>query len=187
MGMTAAEKIVARTSGRDFLIRVEDLDRVRPGAMERQLDDPRRLGLTWDEGIDLTPDGMLTERGDNGPYTQSKRGAFYREYLERMLADGTAYWCYCTKEELDAGRAKLLETGGDDDGVADALRDAGADHPGHGAGGRGDDGEVDLAIAVGVPVVGQHGDVHRGVFRRAGDAAGATARRGRRWRRRPRL
>ncbi|MDJ0429147.1 glutamate--tRNA ligase family protein, partial [Rhodococcus fascians] len=38
--------LFARTSGRDFLIRVEDLDRVRPGSMERQLDDLRRLGLT---------------------------------------------------------------------------------------------------------------------------------------------
>ena len=40
--------LFARSTGRDFLLRIEDLDRVRPGSEERQLDDLRAIGIDWD-------------------------------------------------------------------------------------------------------------------------------------------
>ena len=98
--------IFAKKHDGSFILRNEDTD------PERSLEEHAHeiviglkwLGLTWDEGIDLAQDGTLTERGDKGPYTQSKRAPLYREHLERLLEEGAAYWCYCTKEELETAR-----------------------------------------------------------------------------------
>ncbi|MCX6475432.1 tRNA glutamyl-Q(34) synthetase GluQRS [Rhodococcus sp. (in: high G+C Gram-positive bacteria)] len=76
--------LFARTSGRDFLIRVEDLDRVRPGAMERQLDDLRRLGLTWDGPVVL----------------QSHRLPLYHKAIDQLRERDLTYPCFCTRKEI---------------------------------------------------------------------------------------
>jgi glutamyl-tRNA synthetase len=59
-------------------------------------DSLRWLGLTWDEGPDVG--------GPHGPYRQSERTEIYREHADLLLANGTAYRCFCTAEELDAVR-----------------------------------------------------------------------------------
>src|SRR5215212_3422147 len=74
----------ARRSGRDFLIRIEDLDRVRPGAEQRQLDDLRALGLDW----------------DGTPVRQSDRLDLYAAAITRLRADGLVYECFCTRREI---------------------------------------------------------------------------------------
>ncbi|WP_159539594.1 tRNA glutamyl-Q(34) synthetase GluQRS [Aeromicrobium sp. 9AM] len=74
----------ARRSGREFLIRVEDLDRVRPGAEQRQLDDLRTLGLDWD-GV---------------PVHQSGRLDLYDAAIARLDRDGRVYECFCTRREI---------------------------------------------------------------------------------------
>src|SRR5215469_4583357 len=83
----------ARAGGGAFVMRVEDLDRARvqPGAEAQQLDDLRWLGLDWDEGPD--------RGGPFAPYRQSERIDRYREAAARLLQQGDAYRCYCTKEE----------------------------------------------------------------------------------------
>lgn len=89
----------ARAHGGQFILRIEDTDRVRSTqASERAiLDSLRWLGLTWDEGPDIG--------GPHGPYRQSERGDVYREHCDRLLETGHAFRCFCTSERLDALRA----------------------------------------------------------------------------------
>ncbi|MDQ2847924.1 MAG: glutamate--tRNA ligase [Actinomycetota bacterium] len=84
----------ARKRGGRFLLRIEDTDRVRFQAdSEQQLYDTLHwLGLNWDEGPDIG--------GPCEPYRQSKRLDTYRPYIEQLLADGHAYYCWCTPERL---------------------------------------------------------------------------------------
>lgn len=84
----------ARRHGGQFLLRIEDTDRERSTkqseeAIFRAL---RWLGLDWDEGPDVG--------GPCGPYRQSERSATYREHCEKLVANGTAYRCFCTEERL---------------------------------------------------------------------------------------
>ena len=76
--------LFARSTGRAFLVRPEDLDRARPGAAERQLEDLRALGLDWD--------------GD--PVRQTDRRALYDAAIERLVADGRTFECFCTRREI---------------------------------------------------------------------------------------
>ncbi|MET0448553.1 MAG: tRNA glutamyl-Q(34) synthetase GluQRS, partial [Aeromicrobium sp.] len=82
--------LCARQSGRDFVMRVEDLDRVREGAEQRQLDDLTAIGLDWD-----------------GPVVrQSERARFYDAALASLAGRGLVFECFCTRREiLDAPSA----------------------------------------------------------------------------------
>lgn len=75
-------------------MRIEDLDlpRVRPGAMQRMLDDLHWLGLDWDEGPDVG--------GPYTPYMQSERQDIYAFYLQRLIDSDLVYPCYCTRAEI---------------------------------------------------------------------------------------
>ncbi|MGN2634769.1 tRNA glutamyl-Q(34) synthetase GluQRS [Nocardia takedensis] len=76
--------LFARSTGRAFLLRVEDLDRVRPGAEERQLRDLAAIGLDWD-----------------GPVVrQSERLPRYESAIDRLTAAGRTYECFCTRREI---------------------------------------------------------------------------------------
>jgi glutamyl-tRNA synthetase len=84
----------ARQQGGQFLLRVEDTDRARFQAdSEQQVYDTLRwLGLDWDEGPD--------KGGPCAPYRQSERLETYRPHVDRLLADGHAYLCWCSGERL---------------------------------------------------------------------------------------
>lgn len=92
----------ARANGGQFILRIEDTDRVRSTAASEQaiLDSLRWLGLTWDEGPDIG--------GPHGPYRQSERGEIYREHCDRLLASGDAFRCFCSSDRLDALRAEQM-------------------------------------------------------------------------------
>lgn len=81
----------ARRHGGKFVLRIEDTDIARstPEAVQAILDGMQWLGLAHDEG----------------PYYQTQRMMRYKEVIGQMLAAGTAYHCYMSKEELDALRA----------------------------------------------------------------------------------
>ncbi|RDB44120.1 glutamate--tRNA ligase [Halomonas sp. DQ26W] len=85
----------ARQHGGQFILRIEDTDRVRstPESEQMILDSLRWLGLEWDEGPDVG--------GPHGPYRQSERGDIYAEYARQLVAAGHAFKCYRTSEELD--------------------------------------------------------------------------------------
>ncbi|HZY03258.1 MAG TPA: glutamate--tRNA ligase family protein, partial [Anaeromyxobacteraceae bacterium] len=82
----------ARHAGGTFILRIEDTDRDRSTAEAVQaiLDGMRWLGLDWDEGPEVG--------GPHGPYFQMQRLDLYREYAERIIREGKAYGCTCTKE-----------------------------------------------------------------------------------------
>jgi glutamyl-tRNA synthetase len=89
--------LYARRHGGTFVLRVEDTDR------ERSTDEAVRVileGMAW---LGLTP--------DEGPFYQTKRYDRYREVIDEWLADGRAYHCYCSKEELDTMRAEQQARG----------------------------------------------------------------------------
>jgi glutamyl-tRNA synthetase len=90
--------LYARRHGGVFVLRIEDTDQERSTAesMRTILESLEWLGLDWDEGPGVG--------GPYGPYTQMERLALYREYAERLIAEGKAYRCYATKEELDVLR-----------------------------------------------------------------------------------
>ena len=86
--------LYARHMGGRFILRIEDTDRERSTeeAVGVILDGMQWLGLSYDEG----------------PYYQTQRYPRYREVLAQMLAAGSAYRCYCTKEELEQMRAAQI-------------------------------------------------------------------------------
>ena len=86
--------LYARRNGGNFILRVEDTDRER----------------STDEAVRVILDGMAWLRldADEGPYFQSRRFDRYREVLRGMLEAGTAYHCYCSKDELDALRGQQI-------------------------------------------------------------------------------
>ena len=95
--------LLARHSGGSFVLRIEDTDVARKveGALESILDGLKWLGLDWDEGPDIG--------GDYGPYFQSQRLPLYREAANRLIAQGDAYYCYCSSERLEAMRAEQVK------------------------------------------------------------------------------
>ncbi|MEX0916758.1 MAG: glutamate--tRNA ligase, partial [Candidatus Spechtbacterales bacterium] len=99
--------LFARSQGGTFVMRIEDTDteRSRPEYEENILKGLSWLGMEWDEGP--LPEGG--ERGTYGPYRQSARGELYRAYLEKMLAAGTAFYCWHTTDELQAEQAEQTE------------------------------------------------------------------------------
>jgi glutamyl-tRNA synthetase len=94
--------LYARQRGGKFVLRIEDTDRARFVATSEQMifDALRWLGIEWDEGPDVG--------GPFGPYRQSERADIYREYVQKLLENGTAYRCFCTAEELEAVRRQQV-------------------------------------------------------------------------------
>jgi glutamyl-tRNA synthetase len=88
----------ARRNGGTFILRVEDTDQGRSTkeAEAAIFEGLRWLGLDWDEGPDVG--------GPHGPYFQMERLDLYEAHAERLISEGKAFACYCTKEELDVQR-----------------------------------------------------------------------------------
>jgi glutamyl-tRNA synthetase len=88
----------ARKSGGRFILRIEDTDveRSRQSFRDELMAELRWLGLEWDEGPDIG--------GPSAPYSQAERGDFYRTLFAQLAANGDAYPCYCTAEELELSR-----------------------------------------------------------------------------------
>lgn len=97
--------LLARREGGTFLLRIEDTDLVRSTreSEENIKAALKWLGMDWDEGIDVG--------GDNGPYRQTERLDIYKEVTDRLIAEGKAYYCYCTEGELEAERQAQLARG----------------------------------------------------------------------------
>lgn len=94
--------LFARKHGGTFILRIEDTDQKRfvSGATESLIHTLHHTGLLNDEGVLLEND-TLTERGAVGPYIQSKRLEIYTQYIKELLANGRAYYCFCSTERLE--------------------------------------------------------------------------------------
>ena len=90
------EYLIAKSMGGQFVLRIEDTDQERlvEGAVDVIYRTLNQVGLKHDEGPDVG--------GDYGPYVQSKRKDLYKPYAEQLVREGKAYYCFCTKERLDA-------------------------------------------------------------------------------------
>ena len=88
----------ARHTGGQFIFRIEDTDtdRVTDEYIQAAIDTLKWLGLNWDEGPEVG--------GPYGPYLQSQRLDIYAEWAAKFLANGDAYYCYCSSEELEERR-----------------------------------------------------------------------------------
>ena len=97
--------LFARHEKGTFILRIEDTDKERskPEHEIGLIEGLHWLGIDWDEGPNLQ-DGKLISKGDYGPYRQSERIEIHKKYIAQFLAEGKAYQCYCTKEDLDAQR-----------------------------------------------------------------------------------
>lgn len=95
--------LAARSSGGTYVLRIEDTDAARSTVeFERDIiDNLHWLGISWDEGPQVAGGNDV---GPFGPYRQSQRMERYAAEAERLLADGGAYRCWCTPEELEAVR-----------------------------------------------------------------------------------
>ncbi|OGL71123.1 glutamate--tRNA ligase [Candidatus Uhrbacteria bacterium RIFCSPHIGHO2_02_FULL_53_13] len=98
---------LAKQTKGDFLLRIEDTDQSREmeGGIEHIVRTLDRVGIVADEGL-VWRDGAIVERGDRGPYVQSKRLALYRAAVGMLVAQGDAYYCFCSRERLNTIRAE---------------------------------------------------------------------------------
>ncbi len=93
---------IARQNGGQFIIRIEDTDRERyvEGAVDVIFEAMKWLGYPYDEAPDIS--------GPYAPYTQSERLPIYKEYIQQLIENKKAYYCFCTKERLEQVRAEAL-------------------------------------------------------------------------------
>ena len=87
--------LLTKHEGGDFILRIEDTDQERyvDGAVDVIYKTMKDTGLIHDEGPDIG--------GDYGPYIQSERRGLYKEYAQKLVELGGAYYCFCDKERLD--------------------------------------------------------------------------------------
>lgn len=88
-----------------FIIRIEDTDlaRSKPEFEKNILDSLSWLGMKWEEGPIVG--------GKYGPYRQSERTTIYEKYSKKLLSEDKAYYCFCSKNDLEAHRQYLLSIG----------------------------------------------------------------------------
>lgn len=100
--------LYARHTGGDMLLRIEDTDRTRfvEGALENLLKALKWSGIEIDEGVMLDENGKVTQKGDCGPYIQSERveEGIYDKYIDQLIEEGKAYYCFCSQERIDKVR-----------------------------------------------------------------------------------
>lgn len=96
--------LYARKNKGHFILRIEDTDQERyvEGAVENLIKTLEWAGLHYDEGPLLDS----SEKGENGPYIQSKRTETYLKHAQQLLENGHAYRCFCTKERLTEMRER---------------------------------------------------------------------------------
>lgn len=89
------EYLIAKSNDGKFILRIEDTDQERlvKGAVDVIYNTLKQVGLKHDEGPDVG--------GEYGPYVQSERMKIYRPIAEKLVDEGKAYYCFCSKERLD--------------------------------------------------------------------------------------
>lgn len=99
------EYLVAKGSGGDFVLRIEDTDQSRlvEGAVDIIYDTLNSVGLKYDEGPD--------KGGKFGPYVQSERLPIYKEYAEKLIDLGGAHYCFCSEDDIQAQRDEAERAG----------------------------------------------------------------------------
>jgi len=104
--------LFARQNKGNFILRIEDTDQTRfvEGAIENLINSLLWAGISYDEGV-FIENGKIVEKGEFGPYIQSKRLDIYQKYVDELIEKGHAYYCFCTKERLDKVREEQKISG----------------------------------------------------------------------------
>ena len=97
--------LFAKSRGGKLILRIEDTDKLRSKKEYEEdiVDGLKWLGIEWDEGPDIG--------GPYGPYRQSERLDIYKKYIDKLLKEDKAYYCFCTPEELQRDREKAIKRG----------------------------------------------------------------------------
>ena len=97
--------LFAKKNKGKFILRIEDTDvqRSQQRWTDEIIEQLKWLGIQWDEGPDIG--------GEFEPYKQSQRLDIYKKYLEKLLAEQKAYYCFCTEDELENKRQEQMSRG----------------------------------------------------------------------------
>jgi len=97
--------LFAKHNNGTFVLRIEDTDKIRSQKRweKDMIENLHWLSLDWDEGPDVG--------GPYGPYRQSERISIYERYIQKLLDEDKAYYCFCSLEELEAQRQYQLSIG----------------------------------------------------------------------------
>lgn len=100
------EYLFAKNQGGTFFLRIEDTDQTREvkESVENLLKVLKWAGIEPDEGVILNSEDKVSEKGNLGPYTQSKRIKLYQKYAQKLIDSDYAYYCFCTPERLQKVR-----------------------------------------------------------------------------------
>ena len=101
--------LFARKHRGKFILRIEDTDTERSdSSFEKDIIDSLKwLGLEWDEG----PEEGGGYKGNYGPYRQSERFNIYERYIKKLFEENKAYYCFCSKEELEKHKQYMMSIG----------------------------------------------------------------------------
>ncbi len=117
--------LFAKKNNGKFILRIEDTD-IERSKKEFEIDileNLKWLGINWDEGPllkEINNQNFLhaaqtkpekDEKGNYGPYRQSQRKEIYKKYIQKLLDEKRAYYCFCEKEELEAKRQDQISRG----------------------------------------------------------------------------
>lgn len=102
--------LYARHNNGKHVLRVEDTDQSRfvEGAIENLISVMNDMGIDFDEGYYLNSDKKIEERGEYGPYIQSKRLPIYQKHVQTLLDSKHAYYCFCSETRLDEIRREQI-------------------------------------------------------------------------------
>ncbi|MFA4830706.1 MAG: glutamate--tRNA ligase [Patescibacteria group bacterium] len=103
--------LIAKKNSGKFILRIEDTDQERfvEGGIENIIRSLKWAGIDVDEGVDIEgkgergkgKEGVIVQKGENGPYIQSERLDIYQKHIQKLLDGGHAYYCFCSKERLE--------------------------------------------------------------------------------------
>ncbi|MDR7857797.1 glutamate--tRNA ligase [Tissierella sp.] len=104
--------LFAKRNNGKFILRIEDTDQTRlvEGAIENLIESLHWAGVEYDEGV-FIEDGKIVQKGSHGPYIQSERLDIYKKYVDELIGKGHAYYCFCSKERLEAVREEQKVNG----------------------------------------------------------------------------
>ncbi|EKE11677.1 MAG: hypothetical protein ACD_15C00037G0006 [uncultured bacterium] len=105
--------LFAKKNNGTFIVRIEDTDQNREveGALEKVLEMLQWINIVTDEGVMLDSNGKVLEKGEFGPYIQSKRLDLYKRYAQELVEKGHAYPCFCSEERLNEVRERQKTEG----------------------------------------------------------------------------
>ena len=94
--------LFAKHNGGNFILRIEDTDKARyvKGSIENLVKILDSMGIEYDEGISLDNSGKMAQKGNFGPYTQSERLEIYKKYIDELIKNDYAYYCFCSQGRL---------------------------------------------------------------------------------------